>query len=66
MLDDLAQLDRGIADALTVLRAARALTRRSPSFETRWQETLAERTLNELLDRRPLCQMRQQAKLLAG
>jgi hypothetical protein len=66
MPDDLAQLDRGITDALTVLRAARARTRHSPSFETRWQEALAERRLNELLDRRPLCQMRQQAKVLAG
>jgi hypothetical protein len=66
MLDDLARLDRGIADALTVLREARALTRHSPSFEARWQEAIAERTLNELLDRRPSCQMRQQARLLAG
>jgi hypothetical protein len=66
MLDDLAELDRRIADALTVLRGARALTAHSPTCETRWQETLAERTLNQLLDRRPRCQMRQQAKLLAG
>jgi hypothetical protein len=65
MLDDLAELDRRIADALTVLRGARALTEHSPSHETRWQEALAERTLNVLLDRRPLDQMRQQARLLA-
>jgi hypothetical protein len=66
MTDDLAALDRRIADALLVLRGARALTRHSPTSEARWQEALAERTLDELLDRRPLCQMRQQARLLAG
>jgi hypothetical protein len=65
MPDDLADLDRRIADALTVLRGARALTTRSPTSETRWQEALAERTLNHLLDRRPLCQMRQQATSLS-
>jgi hypothetical protein len=63
--DDLAHLDRRIADALTVLRGARALTTRSPTCEKRWQEALAERTLNHLLDRRPLCQMRQQAESLS-
>jgi hypothetical protein len=65
MLDDLAKLDRRIAEALTALRGARVLTTRSPTCETRWQETLAERTLNHLLDRRPLCQLRQQAESLA-
>jgi hypothetical protein len=66
MLDDLAELDRRIADALTAVRRARALTTRSATSETRWQEALAERTLDHLLDRRPLCQMRQQARSLAG
>jgi hypothetical protein len=66
MTDDLAALDHRIADALMALRGARARTGHSPTAETRWQEALAERTLNELLDRRPLCQMRQQARLLAG
>ena len=66
MVDDLAELDRRIADALTALRVARALTTRSPTSETRWQEMIAERMLNHLLDRRPLCQMRQQARSLPG
>jgi hypothetical protein len=66
VFDDLAELDRRIAAALANLRCARALTRQSPTAETRCQQTIAERTLNELLDRRPLCQMRQQARLLAG
>ena len=66
MFDDLAEFDRRIAEALTRLRGARALTTHSPTCEARWQEALAERTLNELLERRPLCQMRQQARLLAG
>jgi hypothetical protein len=65
MRDDLADLDCRIADALTVLRGVRALTTRSPTCEQRWQEALAERTLNHLLDRRPLCQMRQQAESLS-
>jgi hypothetical protein len=66
MTEDLVELDRKIADALTALRGARALTTRSPTCETRWRETLAERTLNHLLDRRPACQMRQQAESLTG
>ena len=66
MADELAELDRRITDALRVLRRARALVDRAPTSETRWQEALAERTLDQLLDRRPLCQMRQQARLLAG
>jgi hypothetical protein len=64
--EDLVALDRRIADALLVLRGARACTRHSPTAEARSQEALAERTLNELLDRRPVCQMRHQARLLAG
>jgi hypothetical protein len=66
MPDDLAALDRPIADVLRALRGARARTGHSSTAETRWQEALAERTLDELLDRRPLCQLRQQARLLAG
>jgi len=66
MLDDLADLDRRITEALTVLRGARARAAHSPTSEMRWRQALAERTLDDLLDRRPLCQMRQQAKLLAG
>ena len=66
MLDDLADFDRRITDALGVLRRARVLVVRAPTAETRWREALAERTLDRLLDRRPLCQMREQARLLAG
>ena len=66
MFDDLGDLDRRIVEALAVLRGARARTVRSPSSEARWRETLAERALDDLLDRRPLCQMRQQARSLAG
>ena len=66
MPDDLADLDRRIAEALARLRRARVLVTRSPTSETRWQEALAERTLDQLLDRRPHCQMRQQARLLSG
>ena len=66
VFDDLADLDRRITAALDNLRCARALTRYSPTRESRLREAIAERTLNELLDRRPLCQMRQQARLLAG
>ena len=66
MADELAELDRRITEALRALRRARALGERAPTAETRWHEALAERTLDQLLDRRPLCQMRQQARLLAG
>jgi hypothetical protein len=66
MTDDVAALDHRIADALRALRSARARSGHAPSAETHWQEAFAERTLNDLLDRRPLCQMRQQARLLAG
>jgi hypothetical protein len=66
VFDDLADLDRRIAAALADLRCARALTARSRTAQTSCQEAIAERTLNDLLDRRPLCQLRQQARLLAG
>ena len=66
MPDDLVDLDRRIVDALAVLRGARARTTHSPSSEARWQEMLAERALDDLLDRRPLCQLRQQARSFAG
>jgi hypothetical protein len=66
VVDDLAELDRRIAGALDVLRGVRALSAQSPTPETLRQERLAEYTLNLLLDRRPRCQMRQQARLLAG
>ena len=65
MLDDLSELDRRITAALSDLRCARALARSTPTSQARWQEAIAERTLDDLLDRRPLCQMRQQARLLA-
>ncbi|CCH88136.1 conserved protein of unknown function [Modestobacter italicus] len=66
MVDDLVDLDRRIVQALAVLRGARARAAHAPSSEARWREVLAERALDDLLDRRPLCQMRQQARSLAG
>lgn len=66
MSDQLADLDRRIVDALTTLRRARARSTDSPSAETRWHEALAARRLDQLLDLRPLCQLRQQAESLAG
>ena len=65
MADDLASLDHRIADAMTALRCARAKTLHSANSETRWQEEMAERTLNGLLERRPRCQIAEQAKALA-
>ena len=66
MTDDLANLDRRIADAMTALRCARSVTQRVADSATRWDEEMAERRLNDLLDRRPGCQITQQAQALAG
>jgi hypothetical protein len=66
VLDDLAQLDRRITDALTALRRARDVNGHSPTSESLWQESLAECTLNGLLDRRRLCRTRHQAGVVAG
>jgi hypothetical protein len=64
--DDLANLDRRIADAMAALRGARATAQRFDSGTTRWREELAERRLNDLLDQRHHCQIAQQAQALAG
>jgi hypothetical protein len=66
MDDALAELDRRIAAALDVVRGARARGGESPTPETLRQVELAEYTLNLLLERRPMCQIRYQAGLLAG
>jgi hypothetical protein len=66
MLDDLAELDRRITDALTALRRARDVSGQSPTSESLWEEALAECTLNGLLDRRQLCRLRHQARAVAG
>jgi len=66
MADDLADLDRCIADAMTALRGARAAAQRVASRTTRWHEETAERRLNDLLDQRHRCQIVQQAEALAG
>ena len=65
MTDQLANLDRSIADALNALRCARAVVEHSANSTTRWHEDMAERTLNGLLDQRPRAQMNEHAKLLA-
>jgi hypothetical protein len=52
MLDDLANLDLRIGAALTTLRGARAATQRSLNSQTRWDEEMSERRLNDLLDQR--------------
>jgi uncharacterized protein (DUF924 family) len=66
MADDLVTLDGRIIDAMTALRYARAVAQHSANSRTRWQEEVAERALNTLLDQRPRTQMNQQAKALAG
>jgi hypothetical protein len=66
MADDLANLDRRIAEAMATLRSARAATQRVAVSTTRWHEEMAERRLNDLLDRRHRCQIAQQAQALAG
>jgi hypothetical protein len=66
MADDLADLDRLIADAMTALRCARAVTAHSANSRTRRREEMAERTLNELLEWRPHCQIGEQAEALAN
>jgi hypothetical protein len=52
IVPDLAALDRHIAEALAVLRLARAATRRSRNLDTIRIEENAESRLNGLLERR--------------
>jgi uncharacterized protein (DUF924 family) len=66
MRDDLADLDRRITDAMTALRCARAVAQHSADSKTRWQEEMAERTLNGLLDQRPRSAMNERPKTLAA
>jgi hypothetical protein len=63
--DELGDLDRRIADAMAALRCARAAMQRVAVSTTRWQEEVAERRLNDLLDQRHRCQIAQQAEALA-
>jgi hypothetical protein len=65
MADELAVLDRRIAEAMVALRRARALSQHSANSETRWNEEMAERTLNGLLDRRSRHQIGERAKAMA-
>ena len=66
MVDQLANLDRRITDALSALRCARAIVARSGNSTTRWHEDMAERLLNDLLDQRPRTAMIASAEVLAG
>jgi hypothetical protein len=66
MVDDLADLDRRITDAMTALRCARAVAQRSANSKTLWHEEMAERTLNGLLDQRPRSGTDERPKALAG
>ena len=65
MADELAVLDRRITEALAALRCARELAGHSADSSTRWEEDMAERTLDRLLDRRPRVQLDEQADVLA-
>jgi hypothetical protein len=58
-LPDFSTLDRHIADALVVLRLARAASTRSRNFETIRAEEDAESRLNGLLECRHATQRRQ-------
>ena len=58
-LPDFSTLDRHIADALVVLRLARAASTRSRNFETIRAEEDAESRLNGLLECRHATQCRQ-------
>ena len=64
--DGLADLDRRIPEAMATLRRARAARQRVAVSTTRWHEEMAERRLNDLLDRRHRYQIAQQAQALAG
>jgi hypothetical protein len=66
MSDDLAVLDRRIADAMAALRGARAVAQRVASSTTRWHEEMAERRLDDLLDHRHHREIARQAQALAG
>jgi hypothetical protein len=66
MVDDLANLDRRIVMALTALRCARAGTQHSLNSQTRWDEEMSERRLNDLLDQRARYRVSERATALAG
>ena len=53
MVDDLANLDRRITDALGALRRARAAAEGSADRTARWRAEMAERLLDDLLEQRP-------------
>jgi hypothetical protein len=50
--DDLAELDRDIAEAWTALGSARAAYERSPNVARQTFASMAERTVDELLELR--------------
>jgi hypothetical protein len=66
MADDLTDLDRRIIDAMAALRYARAVVRHSDDSNTRWNEEMAERTLNGLLDQRPRSERNERPTASAG
>jgi hypothetical protein len=66
MVDDLTDLDGRIVTALGTLRAARAATRHSLNGQTRWDEEMSERRLNDLLDQRVRSQVSERATALAA
>ena len=66
MVDELANLDRRITDALNALRCARAVVAHSANGTTRSQEDMAERALNGLLDQRARAAVNEHASVLAG
>ena len=66
MADELANLDRRITDALAALRRARAVVEHSANGTTQWQQDVAERSLNGLLDQRYRTAMNERPKMLAG
>ena len=66
MVDELADLDRRITDALATLRRARAVVEHSANSSTRWREEIAERTLDGLLDQRSRASSDGRAMAMAG
>ena len=66
MVDDLANLDRRIVTALAALRGARPGTQHSLNSQTRWDEEMSERRLNNLLDQRARCRVSERATARAG
>ena len=66
MADELANLDRRITDALAALRRARAVVEHSANGTTHWQQDVAERSLNGLLDQRSRAELNQRRLAMAA